>query len=143
MSRLTAIYHIRDDASRVQARANGIAVEQSVEMPVAAITDKTVLDEIVGRVDDIRDLGNGTFEARIGRPAVEGHRVRPDGFDLTWKQLGLHDKPIFICDVAGSAAPLLRMIEATIEMGFAKPDVRKMYEPVSGVAALLERLARK
>ena len=66
MSRLTAIYHIRDDASRVQARANGIAVEQSVEMPVAAITDKTVLDEIVGRVDDIRDLGNGTFEARIG-----------------------------------------------------------------------------
>ena len=28
---------------------------------------------------------------------------------LTWKQLGLHDKPIFICDVAGSAAPLLRM----------------------------------
>jgi uncharacterized protein (TIGR00730 family) len=62
---------------------------------------------------------------------------------LTWKQLGLHDKPIFICDVAGSAAPLLRLIESTIEMGFAKPDVRKMYEPISGVAALLERLARK
>ena len=72
MSRLTAIYHIRDDASRVQARANGIAVEQSVEMPVAAITDKTVLDEIVGRVDDIRDLGNGTFEARIGLSVAGG-----------------------------------------------------------------------
>lgn len=62
---------------------------------------------------------------------------------LTWKQLGLHHKPIFICDVGGSAGPLLRMIEATIEMGFAKPEVREMYEPVSGVAALLERLARK
>ena len=48
MSRLTAIYHIRDSADRVAARATGIAVEQSVEMPVAAITDKTVLDEIVG-----------------------------------------------------------------------------------------------
>jgi ribulose-bisphosphate carboxylase large chain len=66
MSRLTAIYRIRDDASRVAARATGIAVEQSVEMPVAAITDRMVLDEIVGRVDDIRDLGDGTFEARIG-----------------------------------------------------------------------------
>ena len=62
---------------------------------------------------------------------------------LTWKQLGVHDKPIFICDVAGSAAPLLQLIESTIEMGFAKPDVRDMYESVSGVAALLERLARK
>jgi uncharacterized protein (TIGR00730 family) len=61
---------------------------------------------------------------------------------LTWKQLGLHDKPIFICDVAGSAAPLLQLIEATIEMGFARPDIRAMYEPVSGVAALLERLDR-
>ena len=66
MSRITAIYHIRDSADRVAACANGIAVEQSVEMPVAAITDRTVLDEIVGRVENIRDLGNGTFEARIG-----------------------------------------------------------------------------
>ena len=47
MSRLTGIYHIRDDASRVTARATGIAVEQSVEMPVAAITDRTVLDRSV------------------------------------------------------------------------------------------------
>ena len=64
--RLTAIYHIRDTADRVEARARGIAVEQSVEMPVAAITDQGVLDDIVGRVDDVRDIGHGTFEARIG-----------------------------------------------------------------------------
>ena len=64
--RLTAVYHIRDDASRVDARAAGIAVEQSVEMPVAAITDQGVLDDIVGKVQSVRDLGNGTFEARIG-----------------------------------------------------------------------------
>lgn len=64
--RLTAIYHIRDSAERVEARAKGIAVEQSVEMPVAAITDRHVLDDIVGRVENIRDLGDGSFEARIG-----------------------------------------------------------------------------
>ncbi len=66
MTRLTAIYHITDTADRVAARATGIAVEQSVEMPVAAITDPAVLEEIVGKVEDIRDLGNGVFEARIG-----------------------------------------------------------------------------
>jgi ribulose-bisphosphate carboxylase large chain len=64
--RMTAIYHIRDAADRVEARARGIAVEQSVEMPVAAITDPGVLDDIVGKVESVRDLGDGAFEARIG-----------------------------------------------------------------------------
>lgn len=31
------------------------------------------------------------LEARIGRPAVEGHRRRPDGFDLRWRQIGVTD----------------------------------------------------
>jgi Glyoxalase-like domain len=30
-------------------------------------------------------------EARLGRPAVEGHRVRPDGYDLRWQQIGVLD----------------------------------------------------
>jgi uncharacterized protein (TIGR00730 family) len=60
---------------------------------------------------------------------------------LTWRQLKLHDKPILITDVAGSAAPLLTMIEATIEAGFAKPEIRALYEVVEGVEATLARLA--
>lgn len=28
-------------------------------------------------------------EARLGRESVEGHRRRPDGFDLQWKQIGV------------------------------------------------------
>jgi hypothetical protein len=39
-------------------------------------------------VDDISPV-----EARLGRKAAEGHRVRPDGFDLRWKQIGLLDDP--------------------------------------------------
>jgi ribulose-bisphosphate carboxylase large chain len=64
--RIIAVYHVADTADRIQARAHTIAVEQSVEMPVAAISDPAVLDEIVGQVEDIRDLGNGRFEIRIG-----------------------------------------------------------------------------
>jgi ribulose-bisphosphate carboxylase large chain len=64
--RIAAIYRVTDTADRIQARADGIAVEQSVEMPVAAISDRTVLDEIVGQVEEIRDLGDGSFEVRIG-----------------------------------------------------------------------------
>ena len=35
-------------------------------------------------VDDI-----SVIEARLGRESADGHRVRPDGVDLSWKQLGV------------------------------------------------------
>ena len=61
---------------------------------------------------------------------------------LTWRQLGLHDKPILLCDLAGSAAPLLALIEATIAAGFARPDIRRLFEVLADVPALLDRLMR-
>jgi ribulose-bisphosphate carboxylase large chain len=65
-ARLTAVYRVRSGAAAIEARAKAIAVEQSVEMPLAAIDDETVLDEIVGRVEAIADRGDGTFDVRIG-----------------------------------------------------------------------------
>ena len=37
-------------------------------------------------VDDI-----AVVETRLGRSSVEGHRRRPDGTDLTWRQIGVLD----------------------------------------------------
>lgn len=37
-------------------------------------------------VDDISPV-----EARLGRPAARGHRIRPDGVELCWHQLGVLD----------------------------------------------------
>lgn len=37
-------------------------------------------------VDDIHAV-----EARMGREATPGHRIRPDGADLCWKQIGVLD----------------------------------------------------
>ena len=62
---LQASYHVRSDARAIEARARAIAVEQSVEMPVAAIDDNFVKSEIVGRVEAIRELADGQFEVRI------------------------------------------------------------------------------
>jgi hypothetical protein len=38
---------------------------------------------VVG-VDDVAKI-----ETRLGRPAVDGHRTKPDGTDLRWKQIGV------------------------------------------------------
>ncbi|TMJ02418.1 MAG: ribulose 1,5-bisphosphate carboxylase [Alphaproteobacteria bacterium] len=69
-SRLTAIYHVRSDARAIESRAQAIAVEQSVEMPLSAIDDADILNEVVGKVEDIADTGNGLFAVRIGLAAA-------------------------------------------------------------------------
>lgn len=66
MSRLTAVYRVAGDAASIEARAEALAVEQSVEMPVSAISDARVLDAVVGRVEGIAGRGDGAFEVRIG-----------------------------------------------------------------------------
>jgi ribulose-bisphosphate carboxylase large chain len=63
--RFSVTYLVRADAASIEARANGIAVEQSVEMPLDAIDDETVLADIVGQVEDIQDLSDGRFAVRI------------------------------------------------------------------------------
>ena len=64
--RLSVTYHVRSDAVGIEARARGIAVEQSVEMPVEAIDDDAVLSTIVGAVEAIDPVGDGVFAVRIG-----------------------------------------------------------------------------
>jgi uncharacterized protein (TIGR00730 family) len=59
---------------------------------------------------------------------------------ITWRQLGLHSKPVLICDVAGSAAPFLATIEAAIAADFASPDARRLYEVLHDPAAVVRRL---
>ncbi|HET7882945.1 MAG TPA: TIGR00730 family Rossman fold protein [Acetobacteraceae bacterium] len=59
---------------------------------------------------------------------------------ITWRQLGLHAKPILICNVDGSASPFIATIEAAIAAEFASSATRDLYEVVDGVPAALQRL---
>jgi hypothetical protein len=43
----------------------------------------------LGWVVGVDDLG--PIERRFARPAADGHRRRPDGFDLRWRQIGVLD----------------------------------------------------
>jgi ribulose-bisphosphate carboxylase large chain len=64
-ARFHTTYHVRCPAAEIEARARGIAIEQSVEMPLPAIEDARVLADIVGQVGGIAELGDGVFEVRI------------------------------------------------------------------------------
>ncbi|MEA2739471.1 MAG: hypothetical protein QOH05_2778 [Acetobacteraceae bacterium] len=59
---------------------------------------------------------------------------------ITWRQLRLHDKPIILCNVAGSVEPLVATIDHAIAHGFADPASRNLFEVIEGVPAVLDRL---
>ena len=63
--RVLVTYRVRGEAATIAERAAALAVEQSVEMPLAAISERHILDEIVGEVATIVDRGEGVFEVGI------------------------------------------------------------------------------
>ncbi len=56
---------------------------------------------------------------------------------LSWRQLRLHDKPIYICDVAGSATLFVAAIDSVIAGGFTGPEARGLFTVIPGVESLL------
>jgi ribulose-bisphosphate carboxylase large chain len=62
---LTAVYRVREPAATIAARAKQIALEQSIEMSDAIVTDAFVRDRIIGRVESVEARGPDGFEVRI------------------------------------------------------------------------------
>ncbi len=68
----------------------------------------------------------------------EGFIVLPGGFGtldetfeiLTWKYLGLHDKPIVLLNVDGFYDPLLKMVDHMVDSGFTPFWHRSLYQVV-------------
>ncbi|HUN52729.1 MAG TPA: TIGR00730 family Rossman fold protein [Candidatus Sulfotelmatobacter sp.] len=52
---------------------------------------------------------------------------------ITWRYLGLHDKPIVLVDNKGYWRPFLGLIDHVIATGFAKPAIRALYQVVERV----------
>ena len=52
---------------------------------------------------------------------------------ITWRQLGLHDKPIVLVDNAGYWAPLCRLVEHVVAAGFAGPETERLFTVVERV----------
>src|SRR5262249_22065130 len=79
------------DARSIEERARAIAVEQSVEMPVAAIEDDFVRAEIVGHVEAITERGNSLFEVRISLAAETVGRDPGQLINMLFGNTSLHE----------------------------------------------------
>jgi uncharacterized protein (TIGR00730 family) len=60
---------------------------------------------------------------------------------VTWAQIGLHGKPVYLVDVAGYWQPLVALIDHIVAQGFAEPSLKELFTVVPDVAALESALA--
>ena len=59
---------------------------------------------------------------------------------MTWRELGIHDKPIWLLGDNGYWEPLLALLATSAGAGFAPPDLDRLAEPLPDLAALAAHL---
>jgi uncharacterized protein (TIGR00730 family) len=128
---------LADAALSASGRVTGVIPEFLTRREVAhsGISELIVTDSMHSRKQRMFELSDA-FVALPGGLGTLDETVEI----ITWRQLGLHDKPILLCDVDGSARPLLAVIDSAIARGFAARSVRELVEVMPGVPATLERL---
>ena len=56
---------------------------------------------------------------------------------ITWKQLGIHGKPVVIANLRGYFDPLLQQFENAIRLGYARPENRILYGIADSTKSIL------
>jgi hypothetical protein len=59
---------------------------------------------------------------------------------ITWRQLGMHDKPVILINHEGYWDPFLALVDHVIDNGFARPAARQLFSVVAGVGRLFDLL---
>ncbi len=60
---------------------------------------------------------------------------------ITWKQLGLHERPVVLVDERGYWRPLWGLVDHMIAEGFAHPEHAELFTTVASVDAVFDALA--
>ena len=59
---------------------------------------------------------------------------------ITWKQLGLHDKPVVLVNVAGFWDPLLALLAHQLEAGYIRPRHAALYSVAEDIESVFDAL---
>ena len=105
------------------------------EVEFKGLTELIITDSMHTRKRRLFALGN----AYVVMPGGLG--TYDETFEiLTWKQLGQHEKPILLVNILGWAEAFVATVEDTIKRGFAKPNIRDLFEVLPDVPATIARL---
>ena len=128
---------VADAALSAGGEVVGIIPEhlQQAELGHRGLTDLKIVDSMHTRKRMMFDLS----EAFIVLPGGMG--TLDETFEIiTWRQLGMHDKPIILVNHGEYWDPFLDLIDHVIDNGFARPAARQLFSVVSGVGRLFDLL---
>jgi uncharacterized protein (TIGR00730 family) len=128
---------LADAAMAAGGEVIGVIPQVLVDAEVAArgITRLEVVATMHLRKARMADLGDA-FAALPG-----GLGTLEELFEiLTWRKLGLHDKPAAVLNVAGAWDPLLALLAAQVADGFVPPGFAAQLHCVTGPRDLLSVL---
>ncbi|GCE48947.1 hypothetical protein EI42_01460 [Thermosporothrix hazakensis] len=97
----------------------------------------------------LHEVGSMHERKQLMADLSDGFIALPGGFGtfdelfeiITWAQLGIHQKPVGLLNVAGYFQPLLAMVDHAIQEGFVKEEYRSFLLVHEHPAALLESIA--
>lgn len=104
----------------------------TAEVAHAGVTQLHIVQSMHERKALMADLSDGFVALPGGFGTMdEFHEI------LTWRQLGIHDKPIVLMNVDGYYDDLLSLYERMERDGFVRPQTRALFTAVSSIDALL------
>jgi uncharacterized protein (TIGR00730 family) len=126
-----------DAAMAAGGEVIGVIPQVLVEAEVAAdrLTRLEVVSSLHQRKARMAELGDAFVALPGGLGTLEELTEA-----LTWRQLGLHDKPIVLLDATGFWAPLLALLDAQVDAGFVLAASRARVQHATSPAELLATL---
>jgi hypothetical protein len=126
-----------DQVLAARGRAIGVITTRLVEMEVAhtGLTELRIVETMHERKVTMTELG----DAFLVLPG--GFGTLDETFEaITWKQLGMHSKPIVLLNADGFFDPLLEFLRQAAERRFIRPEHLGLFTVVDSVAAAMQEL---
>ena len=128
---------LADGALAAGGRVTGIIPEhlQDLEVGHDGVSEMIVVDSMHTRKRRMFERSDA-FCALPG-----GMGTLDETFEIvTWKQLGLHDKPVLLVNLDGFWDPLLALIAHQLEAGYIRPQHAGLYRVVEGIESIFDTL---
>jgi uncharacterized protein (TIGR00730 family) len=129
---------IADAVLALSGHVTGVIPNSLVGKEVAhlGLSDLRIVDSMHERKALMAELSDGFIAMPGGIGTME------EFFEvLSWAQLGLHEKPCALLNVAGYYDPLIQFLDHAVEQDFIKPKHRALLIVESEPGRLLDRFA--
>jgi uncharacterized protein (TIGR00730 family) len=116
---------------------------------IGVIPEKLVIKELVhDKLPDLRVVKTMHERKALMADLVDGFIALPGGYGtfeeffevLAWSQLGWHQKPFGLFNIAGFYTPLMQFLDHTTGEGFIRPKHRELVIAESEAEKILQRM---